>query len=103
MAAKINKDSVTQKSTGAVKFDEAPVVASQPDNADSTGAVEYAEPGETTLHYDLDADAVVRQASSGPVTVSLSWLSDAQAKVVEAPEKSEAKKSSAKVTTKAKD
>lgn len=99
MAAKVTKDILTQESTGAVEFDGSPVEHSQTDDANSTGAVDYAAPGETKAEH-LDAETVVRQETGGPVTVSLSWLSEAQAKVVEPPEKAEAKKSSAKVKAK---
>jgi hypothetical protein len=73
-------------STGAVKLEAEPERTQPADNA-STGAVKFdSEPVETTVpHYT--EDVVVSAQTPGPVTVTASWLSKAEAKVVTAPEK----------------
>src|SRR5690242_20276178 len=100
MAVKSDPEIHTPKSTGAVKFDGEPTVTSQPADAKSMGAVEYAAPGETKLDH-LDADVTVVVPTSGPTTMSVSWLPEA--KVVSSPDRAEPKTSAAEVTTKSKD
>lgn len=103
MAAKVDKDVTTPESTGAVKLDDKPVTTEQVADNASTGEVKHEAPGETSVDYH-GADAVVRtKTDTEPVTMSVSWLSDATAKVV-TPEADKAEAStSAKAETKSGD
>lgn len=72
------------KSTGAVKFDGDPVTTEQPADATSTGAVPHEPPGTTEISHYTE-DVVVRAETPGPVTSTVSWLSDVETKVIDAP------------------
>lgn len=102
MAVESDPDVTTPKSTGAVKFTADPVTTEQvTDNEKSTDAVKYDAPGETTVDYH-GADAVVRQETpSEPVTMTVSWKSDTEQKVVTPSEDdTEAPKTTDKAETK---
>ncbi|MET4780814.1 hypothetical protein [Glaciihabitans sp. UYNi722] len=86
MAVKVKPEIETQQSTGAVEFRGYAVTSEQSADAASTGAVEHVAPGTTEVaHYT--EDVVVNYETPGPVTVTASWLSDAQNKVIGAPKK----------------
>lgn len=100
MAIKSDPEVHTPESTGAVEFDGTPTTVEQEVDNTSTDAVKYEAPGETTVDYH-GADAVVREATpSEPVTMTVSWKSDAEAKVVTTDGESSAPKKSAKAKTK---
>lgn len=92
MALKFNDDIQTAQSTGAEKFDGSAVSTEQPTDNTSTGEEKYATPGETRADH-WNADVVVRDPTPGPVVMSVSWKSDAQAKVVQPAAKPAPKKS----------
>lgn len=81
MAAEIQDEVTVPKSTGKAKLDAKPVTVEQPADNTSTDAVAYEAPGTVTVDH-LDADVVVAFATPGPVTVTQSWLTAAERKVV---------------------
>lgn len=85
MSVRIDEDVVTPKSTGAVTFDDAPTTTEAVVDNTSTDAVAFVPPGTTEITYP--SETVVATANvDGPVTTSVSWLSEVQTKPVEAPE-----------------
>ncbi|SDJ07826.1 hypothetical protein SAMN05444157_1620 [Frankineae bacterium MT45] len=97
------------RSSDAVTLDTEPVTTEQTADNTSTGAVEYAAPGETVVEH-IGADIVVVAPTPGPVTMTVSWLSDGpsdeesetttEAKVIEAPATAAVETSDATVVTK---
>lgn len=70
---------------------EPEITLGAPTDNTSTGAV-ATEPEGTVRVTHLDEPIVIRQPTPGPVTMSISWLSEAQTKVItpEEPAKPEA-------------
>jgi len=64
--------------------DKPETVTQTADNT-STGAVKFEAPGTTEVSHYTE-DVVVNYETPGPVTVTVSWLDKAQAKVVTASE-----------------
>lgn len=85
MSVRIDEDVVTPKSTGAVSFDDAPTTTEAVADNTSTDAVAFVPPGTTEVTYPAKT-VVATTGIDGPVTTSVSWLSEVQTKPVEAPE-----------------
>jgi hypothetical protein len=83
------------ESTGAVDQPSSPVeTTATPGRPESTGAVELPELGETRATH-LGEEITVRQETpSEPFTASVTWLSEAETKVVQPQEEAPAPKPS---------
>ncbi|OOB90295.1 MULTISPECIES: hypothetical protein [unclassified Rathayibacter] len=101
MALTVAPEVTVPKSTGAAPFDGAPVVTELPADNRSTGAVAHIPPGTTSVAH-LDQPVVVEHDTGGPVTTTVSWLSEVETKPVTAPEPAAAPKKTSrpKVETK---
>jgi hypothetical protein len=92
-------DAAPTTSTGAVPYTGNPATIETPTSNASTGAVAYASPGITRAEH-IDAEPVIVAHPTGPVTTTVSWLSEAETKVVEPAPKPTPKKSTVKPETK---
>lgn len=95
MGLTVDPDVTTPKSTDAAPFDGAPVVTELVADNRSTGAVTHIPPGTTSVAH-LDQPIVVTQDTGGPVTTTVSWLSEVETKPVTPPDLPPAPKKIAK-------
>lgn len=107
MAVKSGSKVHTVRSTGKVAGPPEVVESAQLADNSSSGAVDYASPGETRVeHYGQEV--VVSHPTPGPVTMTVGWLSDksqgdgsdVETKVITPPTKRPAKTSGVEPETK---